>query len=230
MRILLVEDEAPLRETLAARLKRDGYAVDMAVDGEDGLFQGREVPFDLAIIDLGLPKMSGMDLVKALREAGQRFPILILTARSSWQDKVEALKYGADDFLVKPFHVEELLARINALVRRASGWSKPQLRCGPVLLDTTAQMVTVDGKPADLTSYEYKVLEYLMLHAGELVSKADLTEHIYQQDFDRDSNVLEVFIGRLRRKLDADGTLKPIETVRGRGYRFAIPRSEADED
>ena len=230
MRILLVEDEAPLRETLAARLKRDGYAVDMAVDGEDGLFQGREVPFDLAIIDLGLPKMSGMDLVKALREAGQRFPILILTARSSWQDKVEALKYGADDFLVKPFHVEELLARINALVRRASGWSKPQLRCGPVLLDTTSQMVTVDGKPADLTSYEYKVLEYLMLHAGELVSKADLTEHIYQQDFDRDSNVLEVFIGRLRRKLDADGSLKPIETVRGRGYRFAIPRSEADED
>jgi len=230
MRILLVEDEAPLRETLAARLKRDGYAVDMAVDGEDGLFQGREVPFDLAIIDLGLPKMSGMELVKALREAGQRFPILILTARSSWQDKVEALKFGADDYLVKPFHVEELLARINALVRRASGWSKPQLRCGPVLLDTTAQMVTVDGKPADLTSYEYKVLEYLMLHAGELVSKADLTEHIYQQDFDRDSNVLEVFIGRLRRKLDADGTLKPIETVRGRGYRFAIPRSEADED
>ncbi|MHB1992562.1 response regulator transcription factor [Metallibacterium scheffleri] len=230
MRILLVEDEAPLRETLAARLKRDGYAVDMAVDGEDGLFQGREVPFDLAIIDLGLPKMSGMELVKALREVGQRFPILILTARSSWQDKVEALKYGADDFLVKPFHVEELLARINALVRRASGWSKPQLRCGPVLLDTTAQMVTVDGKPADLTSYEYKVLEYLMLHAGELVSKADLTEHIYQQDFDRDSNVLEVFIGRLRRKLDADGSLKPIETVRGRGYRFAIPRSEADED
>lgn len=230
MRILLVEDEAPLRETLAARLKRDGYAVDMAADGEDGLFQGREVPFDLAIIDLGLPKMSGMELVKALREVGQRFPILILTARSSWQDKVEALKFGADDYLVKPFHVEELLARINALVRRASGWSKPILRCGPVVLDTVAQTVSVEGKPADLTSYEYKVLEYLMLHAGELVSKADLTEHIYQQDFDRDSNVLEVFIGRLRRKLDPEGTLKPIETVRGRGYRFAIPRSEGDED
>lgn len=230
MRILLVEDEAPLRETLAARLKRDGFAVDTAQDGEEGIYLGREVPFDLAIIDLGLPKLSGMDLVKALREAGQRYPILILTARSSWQDKVEGLKHGADDYLVKPFHVEELLARINALVRRASGWSKPVLACGPIKLDTTAQTVSVESKTVDLTSYEYKVLEYLMLHAGELVSKADLTEHIYQQDFDRDSNVLEVFIGRLRRKLDPESELKPIETVRGRGYRFAIPRTDSDED
>jgi two-component system response regulator PhoP len=230
MRILLVEDEAPLRETLAARLKRDGFAVDAASDGEEGLYLGREVPFDLAIIDLGLPKMSGMDLVKALREEGQRYPILILTARSSWQDKVEGLKHGADDYMIKPFHVEELLARINALVRRASGWSRPILACGPMRLDTTAQTVTVNGKPVDLTSYEYKVLEYLMMHAGELVSKADLTEHIYQQDFDRDSNVLEVFIGRLRRKLDPDGEIKPIETVRGRGYRFAIPRDEVEDD
>ena len=230
MRILLVEDEAPLRETLAARLKRDGFAVDAAQDGEEGMYLGREVPFDLAIIDLGLPKMSGMDLIKSLREAGQRYPILILTARGGWQDKVEGLKHGADDYLVKPFHVEELLARINALVRRASGWSKPILACGPIKLDTTAHTVTVEGKPVDLTSYEYKVLEYLMLHAGELVSKADLTEHIYQQDFDRDSNVLEVFIGRLRRKLDPEGHLQPIETVRGRGYRFAIPRSENDDD
>jgi two-component system response regulator PhoP len=226
MRILLVEDEAPLRETLGARLKREGYAVDLASDGEEGIYMGREVPFDVAVIDLGLPKMSGMDLVRALRAEGKKFPILILTARSSWQDKVEGLKAGADDYLVKPFHVEELLARLNALLRRAAGWSKPSLDCGPVKLDLAAQTVTVSGTLIDLTSYEYKVLEYLMLHAGELVSKADLTEHIYQQDFDRDSNVLEVFIGRLRKKLDPEGELKPIETVRGRGYRFAIPRDE----
>ena len=226
MRILLVEDEAPLRETLAARLKRDGFAVDMAQDGEEGLYLGREVPFDCAIIDLGLPKLSGMDLVRALREEQKKFPILILTARSSWQDKVEGLKAGADDYLVKPFHVEELLARLNALMRRAAGWSKPTLECGPILLDLAAQTVAVNGSNVDLTSYEYKVLEYLMMHAGELVSKADLTEHIYQRDFDRDSNVLEVFIGRLRKKLDPEGSIKPIETVRGRGYRFAIPRDE----
>jgi two-component system response regulator PhoP len=228
MRVLLVEDEVPLRETLTARLKRDGFAVDTASDGEEALFLGREVPFDVAIIDLGLPKLSGMDLVKALRDAGQKYPIIILTARTSWQDKVQGLKNGADDYMVKPFHVEELLARLNALVRRASGWTKPMLECGPIVLDTTAQTVHIAGQAADLTSYEYKVLEYLMLHAGELVSKADLTEHIYQQDFDRDSNVLEVFIGRLRRKLDPDNALKPIETVRGRGYRFAIPRSAGD--
>ena len=229
MRILLVEDEAPLRETLAARLRREGYAVDAASDGEEGIYMGREVPFDLGVIDLGLPKLSGMDLVKQLRADGKKFPILILTARSSWQDKVEGLKAGADDYLVKPFHVEELLARLNALLRRASGWSKPTLDCGPVTLDLAAQTVSVDGVGVDLTSYEYKVLEYLMLHAGDLVSKADLTEHIYQQDFDRDSNVLEVFIGRLRRKLDPDNGIKPIETVRGRGYRFALERTDTPE-
>ncbi len=226
MRILLVEDEAPLRETLAARLKREGYAVDSASDGEEGIYLGREVPFDVGIIDLGLPKMSGMELIRLLRSEGKSFPILILTARTGWQDKVEGLKAGADDYLVKPFHVEELLARLNALLRRAAGWSKPQLECGPISLDLAAQTVSVEGVGVDLTSYEYKVLEYLMLHAGELVSKADLTEHIYQQDFDRDSNVLEVFIGRLRKKLDPEGSLKPIETVRGRGYRFAIARNE----
>jgi two-component system response regulator PhoP len=179
----------------------------------------------LTIIDLGLPDMDGLQLITRLREQQIPFPIIVLTARGNWQDKVEGLKQGADDYLVKPFHVEELLARVNALLRRAAGWSKPTLECGPVSLDLAAQTVSVAGGNVDLTSYEYKVLEYLMMHAGELVSKADLTEHIYQQDFDRDSNVLEVFIGRLRKKLDPDGELKPIETVRGRGYRFAIPRN-----
>jgi two-component system, OmpR family, response regulator PhoP len=225
MRVLIVEDEAPLRETLAARMQREGFAVDTASDGEEAIYMGREVPFDIVIVDLGLPKMSGIEVVKKLREFQKRYPILILTARSSWQDKVEGLKSGADDYLVKPFHIEELLARVNALVRRSAGWSKPVLECGPVAMDTTAQTVSISGQVIDLTSYEYKVLEYLMLHAGELVSKGDLTEHIYEQDFDRDSNVIEVFIGRLRKKLDPDGTLKPIETVRGRGYRFAIPRT-----
>jgi two-component system, OmpR family, response regulator PhoP len=225
MRVLIVEDEAPLRETLAARMQREGFAVDTASDGEEAIYMGKEVPFDIVIVDLGLPKLSGIEVVKRLREAQRRYPILILTARSSWQDKVEGLKSGADDYLVKPFHIEELLARVNALVRRSAGWSKPVLECGPVAMDTTAQTVSVSGALIDLTSYEYKVLEYLMLHAGELVSKGDLTEHIYEQDFDRDSNVIEVFIGRLRKKLDADGGLKPIETVRGRGYRFAIPRT-----
>jgi two-component system, OmpR family, response regulator PhoP len=225
MRVLIVEDEAPLRETLAARMQREGFAVDTASDGEEAIYMGKEVPFDIVIVDLGLPKMSGIEVVKKLRELQKRYPILILTARSSWQDKVEGLKSGADDYLVKPFHIEELLARVNALVRRSAGWSKPVLECGPVAMDTTAQTVAINGQVIDLTSYEYKVLEYLMLHAGELVSKGDLTEHIYEQDFDRDSNVIEVFIGRLRKKLDPDGTLKPIETVRGRGYRFAIPRT-----
>jgi two-component system, OmpR family, response regulator PhoP len=225
MRVLIVEDEAPLRETLAARMQREGFAVDTACDGEEAIYMGREVPFDIVIVDLGLPRMSGIEVVKKLRELQKRYPILILTARSSWQDKVEGLKSGADDYLVKPFHIEELLARVNALVRRSAGWSKPVLECGPVAMDTTAQTVAINGQVIDLTSYEYKVLEYLMLHAGELVSKGDLTEHIYEQDFDRDSNVIEVFIGRLRKKLDNDGTLKPIETVRGRGYRFAIPRT-----
>ena len=206
-------------------MQREGFAVDTACDGEEAIYMGREVPFDIVIVDLGLPRMSGIEVVKKLRELQKRYPILILTARSSWQDKVEGLKSGADDYLVKPFHIEELLARVNALVRRSAGWSKPVLECGPVAMDTTAQTVAINGQVIDLTSYEYKVLEYLMLHAGELVSKGDLTEHIYEQDFDRDSNVIEVFIGRLRKKLDNDGTLKPIETVRGRGYRFAIPRT-----
>jgi len=226
MRLLLVEDHVPLADELMAGLNRQGYAVDWLADGRDAVYQGSSEPYDLIILDLGLPGLPGLDVLTQWRAAGLSTPVLILTARDSWAERIEGLKAGADDYLVKPFHVEELLARINALLRRAAGWSKPTLDCGPIVLDLAAQTVSVADAAVDLTSYEYKVLEYLMLHAGELVSKADLTEHIYQQDFDRDSNVLEVFIGRLRKKLDPDGALKPIETVRGRGYRFAIPRTE----
>lgn len=225
MRLLLIEDEIQLREQLRDRLKAEGHVVDVAADGEEGLYAGREYPIDIAIVDLGLPNLSGIEVIKRLRADGKAYPILILTARGRWQDKVEGLEAGADDYLVKPFEVEELLARLRALVRRAAGWTRATLQCGPVLLDTTAQTVQVDGRPIEVTTYEYKVLEHLMLHSGEVISKTDLTEHLYEQDFDRDSNTIEVFIGRLRRKLDPDGTLNPIETVRGRGYRFALERA-----
>lgn len=224
MRILLIEDEDRLREQLRDHLEEAGHVVDTAADGEEGLYAGSEFPVDIAVIDLGLPKLSGIEVIQRLRTAGKDFPILILTARGRWQDKVEGLEAGADDYLVKPFEVEELLARLRALVRRAAGWTQPLLQCGPVLLDTAAQTLQVDGRPVDLTTYEYKVLEHLMLHSGEIVSKTDLTERLYAQDYDRDSNVIEVFVGRLRRKLDPDSRLHPIETVRGRGYRFALAR------
>jgi two-component system response regulator PhoP len=171
-----------------------------------------------------------MTLIRRLREAGCAFPVLVLTARDRWQDKVEALQAGADDYVVKPFHVEEVLARVNALLRRAAGWSRPILQCGPVALDTSRQAVTVNGEAVELTSYEYRLLECLMLRAGAVVSKAELTDRLYDQDFERDSNVIEVFIGRLRRKLDPGDRLEPIETLRGRGYRFALPRTEERPD
>ena len=226
MRVLLVEDETGLREPLAERLSREGYTVDAAKDGREGLFLGREYAIDVGIVDIGLPVMSGIEVIRKLREEGKQFPILILTARGNWQDKVEGLEAGADDYLVKPFHVEELLARLNALLRRSAGWSQPVLNCGPVVLDTRSKSVKLDASPVELTAYEYKVLEYMMLHAGEVVSKTDLTEHIYDQDWDRDSNVIEVFVRRLRKKLDPEGVYNPIETLRGRGYRFALERSE----
>jgi len=225
MRILIVEDEETLLNQLKTQLKQEGYAVDGAADGESGLHLATEYPFDAAVVDLGLPKLSGIDVIRRTRSAGKTFPILILTARGRWQEKVEGLEAGADDYLVKPFHLEELLARLRALVRRAAGWAQPALQCGPVLLDTATHAVTVNGEAIELTTYEYKVLEYLMLHAGQVVSKTDLTEHIYEQDFDRDSNVIEVFVGRLRRKLDPNGELNPIETLRGRGYRLTLERS-----
>jgi two-component system response regulator PhoP len=220
MHILIVEDEQRLRENLCARLRGEGHVVEVAADGEEGLYYGQEYPLDLAVIDIGLPKLSGLELIRRLRAGGRHFPILVLTARRAWQDKVAGLETGADDYLVKPFRFEELQARMNALLRRASGWSRPLLECGPIALDTAGQALTVAGQPVELTAFEYRVLEYLMLHAGQVVSKAELTETIYEQDFDRNSNVLEVFIGRLRRKLDPDNSLQPIETLRGRGYRF----------
>ncbi|HEX2492885.1 MAG TPA: response regulator transcription factor [Steroidobacter sp.] len=227
MRVLIVEDDKALRESLAAQLTDAGFNVDAAADGEEGLYCGREYALDLAIIDLGLPKMPGLELIKRLRGESKAYPILILTARDRWQDKVEGLQAGADDYVAKPFHVEELLARVQALLRRSGGWAQPVLRCGPVSLDTRAQKVAVQGHHVELTTFEYRILEYLMHRAGEVISKAEITDRLYAQDFDRDSNTIEVFIGRLRRKLDPDDTLKPIETLRGRGYRFALQRESA---
>ena len=227
MRILVVEDEAALRESLKTELTAAGHAVDAAADGEEGLFAALEYPIDVAIVDLGLPKMTGLELIRRLRAAGKSYGVLVLTARDRWQDKVEGLSAGADDYVAKPFHFGELQARLGALLRRSSGWSTPLLACGPVVLDTRAQNVAVRGIAVELTSFEYRLLEHLMLHAGEVVSKTELTEKLYEQDFERDSNVIEVLIARLRRKLDPDDEIKPIETLRGRGYRIALARTVA---
>jgi two-component system response regulator PhoP len=225
MRILVVEDEQKLCEQIQLFLADKGFAVDKAHNGRDGFFMGKEYPIDAAIIDIGLPDFSGIELIQRLRKNKVSVPILILTARSRWQEKVEGLEAGADDYLVKPFHYEELLARINALLRRSVGQAHPVLTHGNIELDTVAQEVSVDGVKLELTAYEYKVLEYLMFRKGELISKSVLTQHIYDEDYDRDSNVIEVFIGRLRKKLDPDGTRKPIETLRGRGYRIPLDPS-----
>jgi two-component system response regulator PhoP len=230
MRLLLVEDDPNLSRSLAAQLEQAGYSVEKSTDGREGLYYAREYPVDLAIVDLGLPSMSGVELIKQLRADGKEYPILVLTARDRWQDKVEVLKLGADDYVVKPFNVEELLARVDALLRRAGGWAQSELVCGPIVLDTRTQEVKVNGAKLELTSFEYKLLEYLMLHAGEVMSKTQITEALYSEDFERDSNVIEVFIGRLRRKLDPDNTYKPIETLRGRGYRLAAARGAPDAD
>jgi len=220
MRILVVEDETSLRDQLQRQLEARGYSVDAAADGEEGLFLGREYPMDLAIIDLGLPGISGIELIRRLRALDRPFPVLILTARDAWQDKVEGLESGADDYLTKPFHTEELLARVNALLRRAAGHSTPVLSSAGVEIDTVEQTVRRDRDEVVLTAHEYRILEYMMLHAGKVVSKTELTEHVYDQDFDRDSNVVEVLVGRIRRKIDPDGSRRPIETLRGRGYRL----------
>jgi two-component system response regulator PhoP len=224
MRILVVEDEQQLREQLSTQLNKHKLTVDAVADGEEALFMGTEYAYDVAIVDLGLPKLSGIELIQALRKAGKDFPILILTARGRWQDKVEGLEAGADDYLVKPFQFEELHARLNALARRASGWANSLIQCGPISLNPSTQQVKHGDHNIELTAFEYRLLHYLMLHAGEVISKTTLTDHIYEMDQDRDSNVIEVFIKRLRAKLDPDKTLQPIETLRGRGYRLTLPR------
>ncbi|GMM82821.1 response regulator transcription factor [Pseudoalteromonas sp. MTN2-4] len=220
MRILVIEDDIQLAENLRSALEKEKYSIDLCHDGESGLFHLQEYPLDLAVVDLGLPKLDGIELIKRARKAGVTIPILILTARERWQDKVEGLDAGADDYLTKPFHVEELVARCNALIRRSAGQANPEINIGPVKIHTRSQQVWVNEKELTLTAYEYKVLEYLMINPQKVISKSELTEHIYDQDFDLDSNVIEVFVLRLRKKLDPEGVLNPVETLRGRGYRF----------
>lgn len=222
MRLLIVEDEIALREQLTESLSSDGFAVDQAKDGREGLYLGEEFDYDLAIVDLGLPEIDGVSLIKQLRSKGRSMPILILTARDQWQDKVEGLEAGGDDYLSKPFHIEELKARVNALLRRAAGHASSEINYGALTLDTRAKTVSRDGVVADLTSFEYNTFEYMALNPGKVVSKITLTEHLYDQDFDRDSNVIEVFMMRLRKKIDPENTIKPIATLRGQGYRFDL--------
>lgn len=222
MRLLLIEDDPVLRLGLKRQLEADGYRVDIAADGEDGLFQAREYPLDLAIVDLGLPKVNGLTVVQTLRAEGRTLPILILTARGSWQDKVRGLETGADDYLVKPFEYPELAARVKALLRRSLKAASDVLQLGALSIDFSAQSARLGEVALELTTFEYRVLEYLVRERARVVSKQELSDYLYPHDEDRDSNVLEVLVGRLRRKLDPQGLLAPIETLRGRGYRFVL--------
>lgn len=219
MRILVVEDDKDLNRQLTAALANSGYVVDSASDGEEGHFLGDTEPYDAVILDVGLPLMDGISVLERWRRDGRAMPVLILTARDRWSDKVAGIDAGADDYVAKPFHIEEVLARVRALIRRAAGHASSEIHCGPLRLDTRASRATLDGAPLKLTSHEYRLLAYLMHHQGEVVSRSELTEHMYDQDFDRDSNTIEVFIGRLRRKIGSD----LIETVRGLGYRLSAP-------
>ena len=222
MRLLLIEDDNALRTGLARQLEAEGYRVDQAADGDEGLYYAREFPFDLAIVDLGLPKLNGLTIVQRLRAEGRAMPILILTARGTWQDKVAGLEAGADDYVVKPFDYPELAARVKALLRRSLKAVSDVLALGPVEIDFSAQKVRLDGEPLELTTFEYRLLELLVKERARVVPKQELADYLYPHGEDRDSNVLEVLIGRLRRKLDPQGQLAPIETVRGRGYRFTL--------
>ena len=225
MRVLVAEDDTDIREQLIESLQASGYVVDAAADGSQGLYYALEYPIDIAIVDLGLPEVSGLEIIKQLRDKGHDYPVIILTARTRWQNRVEGLEAGADDYVDKPFHHEELQARMRALLRRTGRWSQSEFSCGPIRLNTSEQRVLVNDEEITLTAYEYKVIEHLMMHAGEVISKTDLTESMYDDDSDRDSNVIEVFIRRLRMKLDPDGNINPIETLRGRGYRFTLTRN-----
>ena len=223
MKILLVEDEQLLRHHLCVRLAESGYVVDAVADAEEALYSAQEFHHELAIIDLGLPGMSGLDLIRTLRSRGQTLPILILTARGSWQDKVEGLGAGADDYVVKPFQFEELEARLNVLLRRAAGCVQAAISSGPLRLDLNRKQAFTNEQPLGLTAYEYRLLEYLMHHQQQVIAKERLMEQLYNDDAEHDSNVIEVLIGRLRRKLNAACALQPIETVRGQGYLFTEP-------
>ncbi|MBA1201259.1 response regulator [Pseudomonas capeferrum] len=220
MKLLVVEDEALLRHHLDSRLTEHGHIVQAVADAEEALYQAEQYNHDLAVIDLGLPGMSGLDLIRQLRGHGKRFPILILTARGNWQDKVEGLGAGADDYLVKPFQFEELEARLNALLRRSSGFTQANIAAGPLVLDLNRKQASLDHQPLALTAFEYRILEYLMLHQQQVVAKDRLIEQLYPDDEDRDPNVIEVLVGRLRRKLEGEQGFKPIDTVRGLGYVF----------
>ncbi|CCD00561.1 putative two-component transcriptional regulator (plasmid) [Azospirillum baldaniorum] len=219
MRLLVVEDDPALARQLAERLEGEGYAVDRAADGEEGQFLGETEPYDAIVLDLGLPRVDGLTVLRSWRAGGIATPVIILTARGAWTEKVQGIDAGADDYLAKPFSMEELLARIRALIRRSKGHASAEIACGGVVLDTRSGRVTLDGQTVDLTGHEFRVLDYLMHRKGQLVSRTELTEHIYAQDFDRDSNTIEVFVGRLRRKLGAD----LIKTVRGLGYKLEAP-------
>jgi two-component system response regulator PhoP len=225
MRLLIIEDEIALRDQVRDQLLSQGYEVDASGEGNEGLFMATEYPVDLAIVDLGLPGISGLEVISGIREQGHSYPILILTARGKWEEKVTGLEAGADDYLVKPFHMEELMARIRALLRRAVGSTSNELNYGPIGLDTGAQKATLNNNPLDLTAYEYRLLEYLARRSGQAISKSELGDYLYPHDDDRESNVIEVLIGRLRKKLDPDQSLNPIETLRGRGYRFTLEAS-----
>ncbi len=226
MRILVAEDETALRDQIVKAVSAAGHVADASGDGEEVLHLGLDYPIDLAVLDLGLPGLDGIEILRHWRRRERRFPVLILTARGRWQEKVDGLEAGADDYLVKPFHIEEVLARVRALTRRAAGHAQAELRFGPLSIDTNRQEVRVDRRPIELTAYEYRLLEHLALRAGKVVSKLEITERLYPDDADRDSNVLEVLIGRLRKKLDPERLQDPIETLRGRGYRLRSDRPD----